>query len=129
MIAIVRGSLSVMVVPFPFVLSISIDPCRASMPRLTTSMPTPRPDTLVTSFAVEKPGARIRAKSSRSGRMASAEIMPRSTALARMASLSSPAPSSAIFSRTLAPACSADRCTVPQGGLPFARRTSGLSIP
>ena len=42
------------VVPWAGRLSSSISPRRASMPRLTTSIPTPRPEMLVTCSAVEK---------------------------------------------------------------------------
>ena len=47
------------VVPRPGVLVIAIVPRSASIWRLTTSMPTPRPETLVTCLAVENPGSKI----------------------------------------------------------------------
>ena len=51
----------------------------------TTSMPTPRPLTLVTASAVEKPGRKMSWSSSRSARCAarSGEITPRSMAFRR----------------------------------------------
>ena len=57
MIARVKGSRSVTIIPAPGVLVMSIDPRSPSMLRRTTSIPTPRPDRSVTSRAVEKPGA------------------------------------------------------------------------
>ena len=60
MMASVSGSRTVMVVPLPGTESISTVPRRASMARLTTSMPTPRPETLVTVSEVEKPGKKMR---------------------------------------------------------------------
>ena len=42
--------------PSPGRLAMSMEPRRPSMVRLPTSMPTPRPDRLVTAAAVEKPG-------------------------------------------------------------------------
>ncbi len=56
MMARVKGSLRVISVPTPSLLEISMVPRKVSMVRLTTSMPTPRPETLVTSLLVEKPG-------------------------------------------------------------------------
>jgi len=64
MMAIVNGSLIRKVEPDPTAVSISIFPRRRSMLRRTTSMPTPRPETAVTFSAVEKPGAKIRARMS-----------------------------------------------------------------
>ena len=58
MIASVSGRRMRKVVPSPIRLSSSMLPRRASMLRRTTSMPTPRPDRLVTCSAVEKPGSK-----------------------------------------------------------------------
>src|SRR6266566_2749506 len=52
----VSGSLSWKVAPWPTTDRISILPRSFSMCRRTTSMPTPRPLTLVTCAAVENPG-------------------------------------------------------------------------
>ncbi len=71
-----------------------MEPCSASTLRRTTSMPTPRPETSVTSRAVEKPGARIREKISASESRAAPSISPCSSARVRTASTSSPRPSS-----------------------------------
>ncbi len=59
MMARVSGSFTVIVDPAPRSLSISIVPRSDSIDRFTTSIPTPRPDTFVTSFAVENPGFRF----------------------------------------------------------------------
>ena len=61
MMASVSGRRTMTVVPTPS-LALDARRCRAarSMLRLTTSMPTPRPDRLVTWSAVEKPGSKIR---------------------------------------------------------------------
>ena len=50
MIASVKGSMRVMVVPAPFFVSMSIDPFRFSMDFFTTSSPTPLPETLATGY-------------------------------------------------------------------------------
>jgi hypothetical protein len=54
--ASVTGRRNTKLVPFPGSVRISIDPPRARIRVMATSMPTPRPDTLVTASAVEKPG-------------------------------------------------------------------------
>src|SRR3954465_7846862 len=55
----VSGMRSRMQVPSPACDSTSMVPPIASMLVLTTSMPTPRPETLVTAAAVENPGRKI----------------------------------------------------------------------
>ena len=94
-------------------------------------MPTPRPLTLVTSLAVEKPGSKTSCSSSRSASSAarSAVSSPRSMALARIRSTFMPAPSSATSIMTWLPSCTARRRSVPSGSLPAASRTSGGSMP
>jgi hypothetical protein len=69
-----------------------------SMFVFTTSMPTPRPEMLLTCSAVEKPGWKMTLTISRSGREAasSAVMIPFCTALRRIALASIPAPSSEI---------------------------------
>ena len=57
MIAMVRGIFSVVVIPLPGSLVMTTVPPTSSTFRLTTSMPTPRPEYSVTSVLVEKPGA------------------------------------------------------------------------
>ena len=54
------------VVPVPGLDCTSTVPPILSMLVFTTSMPTPRPETLVTLSAVEKPGRKIRLVASRS---------------------------------------------------------------
>ncbi len=68
---------------------------------LTTSIPTPRPETSVTSVLVEKPGAKIRFNASESDSLSAAlsSIRPFDTANVRNLSGSIPLPSSVIFSR------------------------------
>jgi hypothetical protein len=66
-IASVSGSEIRIVVPKPFAERMSMVPPIAVMLRLTTSMPTPRPETSVTVSAVEKPGAKISCQTSASG--------------------------------------------------------------
>jgi len=59
-IASVSGKLMVNLLPAPFEESIFNCPLNFSIPFLTTSIPTPLPETSVTSFAVENPGWSIR---------------------------------------------------------------------
>ncbi len=66
MMARVSGILILIVVPRPGWLCRSTVPPIFSMFVLTTSMPTPRPETLLTLAAVEKPGRKIRSSASRS---------------------------------------------------------------
>ena len=58
--ASVSGRLSVKVEPLPGREEIEMRPPSAWIERLTTSMPTPRPEMLETVAAVEKPGRKIR---------------------------------------------------------------------
>ena len=81
MIASVSGMRMIIAVPTPGWESIVSEPSRSSMLVLTTSMPTPRPDTSVTCWAVEKPGSRIKANSSRGDILSSSDSV-----LSRMAS-------------------------------------------
>ena len=98
---------------------------------LTTSMPTPRPDTSVTCRAVEKPGSRIKSSSSRGDiRSSSGSVLSRmASALARTAWGSMPRPSSRISMRTWPSSCAAVSVIWPDGGLPLATRSSGVSMP
>ena len=88
-IASVSGILRVKVVPRPASEAMSIVPPINSMLALTTSMPTPRPDSAVTAFAVEKPGWKMNFATCASlSRASSASVAsPRSRALARMAAI------------------------------------------
>ena len=60
MMARVRGILILRVVPLPKRLDTPTVPPIFSMFVLTTSIPTPRPETFVTLSAVEKPGSKMR---------------------------------------------------------------------
>ena len=66
MMARVSGILILTVVPSPGRLNMSTTPPIFSMLDFTTSMPTPRPEMLVTVCAVENPGRKIRFSASRS---------------------------------------------------------------
>ena len=99
------------------------------MLRRTTSMPTPRPLSLVTSLAVEKPGSKISLTIS-----ASAGWLPRSTrplSQARCNTLSRlmPRPSSPMRIRMLPDSWQADSVSRPCAALPEARRCAGVSRP
>ena len=56
MIARVRGRRTVNVVPLPSSVETDTSPPSCSMPDLTTSRPTPRPEISVICFAIEKLG-------------------------------------------------------------------------
>ena len=98
---------------------------------LTTSMPTPRPDTSETDRAVEKPGSRIRENSSRGDiRSSSDSVFSRmASALSRTAWGSMPRPSSRISMRIWPSSCAALSVIRPTAGLPFATRSAGASMP
>ena len=127
-IARVRGSTMRVVVPWPLRDMISTWPPMPWMLRLTTSMPTPRPETSLTSLAVEKPGAKISCHTS-SSLMVSETDRPLSRALASSLSRSRPAPSSITSMRMLPPWCWAESVRRPVRGLPAASRVSGSSMP
>ena len=123
--ASVSGSRTVVRVPTPATDSISIRPPRAATFFLTTSMPTPRPETSVTSAAVEKPGSKMSCHTSPSVKVSGAG-KPLSRALARIRSRCSPAPSS-LTSMTIFPPCwDARKLMVPTAGLPAAARVQAF---
>ena len=95
-----------------------------------TSIPTPRPDTLVTASAVENPG-RARTRSSWSSDSASAwgSTSPSRCARSRIRARSMPRPSSLTLIATLARSRTAVRTISPSGGLPRRRRSAGVSMP
>ena len=130
-IASVSGTRTRTVVPRPATLWMSTVPLIASMFVRTTSMPTPRPETLVTWAAVEKPGSKMNCSTRSSGSVAawSALTSPRATALARTASTAIPAPSSATSITTWPLSWKARSRSRPARGLPAAARTSGGSMP
>ena len=102
MIASVSGMRILMVVPQPTVLVRSTLPPMRSIEVRTTSIPTPRPETLVTCSAVEKPGRKIRSRTSRGSIRASCSRVttPRRTATSPMCRGSMPLPSSVISTTT-----------------------------
>src|SRR6266481_403411 len=53
------GTMTVNVVPVPSADRTTIEPLSARIARRTTSMPTPRPDTVLTRLAVLNPGRKI----------------------------------------------------------------------
>ncbi len=94
----VSGILITKVVPRPSTERTSMVPPMISMLLRTTSMPTPRPDTLVILAAVEKPAWKMNLWIWASFIFSSSASVARpfSSALARMRATSSPRPSSAI---------------------------------
>lgn len=92
MIAIVSGRRTVTLQPSPGLLVKRTVPLRDSMLLLTTSIPTPRPETSLTFCAVESPGAKMSACSSSSVGTADSASRPMETALRRTRSVSSPRP-------------------------------------
>ena len=99
------------VVPAPSLDSMAIVPRSASMPRRTTSIPTPRPERSVTSFVVVKPGSKMTLSS------------------APMAARSSPAPSSETRMMIVPASCLAARVMWPTGDFPLATRSLDGSMP
>jgi hypothetical protein len=96
--ASVSGILMRKLEPSPGTDFTSMVPPIWSMLVRTTSMPTPRPDTLVTFAAVEKPGAKMNLWICASDIFSSSisEAMPFASALALIASVFNPRPSSAM---------------------------------
>ncbi|EKD83147.1 MAG: hypothetical protein ACD_39C00859G0001 [uncultured bacterium] len=92
----VRGSLIRKEEPLPSSEMISTLPPRLSMLALTTSMPTPRPESSETCSAVDRPGRKTRFCFSLADkpRAFSTDSMPRSMAFAQTFSPSMPRPSS-----------------------------------
>ena len=124
-IASVSGSEIRIVVPKPSAERMSTVPPSAVMLRLTTSMPTPRPETSVTMSAVEKPGAKISCQTS-----ASRHVVGHRQAVLRApwpgcCSRFRPPPSSRTSITMLPPWWAADRNSVPGSDLPAATRAAG----
>ncbi|OIQ66925.1 hypothetical protein GALL_515030 [mine drainage metagenome] len=96
--ASVSGIFTVKVVPWPTVLFRSMVPPIFSMLVLTTSMPTPRPDTAEIVAAVEKPARKINLRIWPSVMPASSVSVARpfDSTLARIRSTARPRPSSEI---------------------------------
>ena len=130
-IARVSGILSVKLTPTPGTERTSMVPPIWSILVRTTSMPTPRPEMLVTAAAVEKPGAKMNFWICASLSLSSSASVasPCASALALMRSVLRPRPSSATWMTMKPPSCQADRRMRPRSGLPAARRSSGVSSP
>ena len=94
-------------------------------------MPTPRPERLVTTWLVEKPGRKINSSNCISlSFLASSKLTNfLSTAFWRTASNLIPPPSSAISITTMPFSWIARSKTLPFSGLPLAKRSAGSSIP
>ena len=95
----------------------------------TTSIPTPRPASSVTTCAVVKPGLKIRSVSSASETLWSCVSKPVASALLRIRCRSSPPPSSENCSTTSLPSWRISTRNSPVSFLPAARRCSRDSIP
>ena len=129
-IASVTGSRSVNAVPFPGSVWISIDPPRARIRVIATSMPTPRPDTSVTSSAVVNPGrASTRSSWSSDSVSTCGPTTPSRFALSRMAARSIPRPSSVIVMATLERSRTAASTIWPSGFFFLRLRSAGGSMP
>ena len=117
----VRGIFKVISVPTSFSLLIDTFPRSFSMLLLTTSIPTPLPDTSVTFSAVENPGAKIRGQISSSliASTDSRSTIPELTAFAAIFSLFNPAPSSIMLIQISLPSYFAPRVIVPTSRFPF----------
>ena len=94
----VNGALSVIVSPVPGRFARTTFPPKRSTLARTTSMPTPRPETLVTSFAVESPGSNISAVASATSSEAAraGSMILAATAFSIKRDVSTPRPSSEI---------------------------------
>ena len=90
-------------VPCPSLVSTSTSPLISIIFLLTTSIPTPLPDTPVTFSAVENPGRNNNSIISFFDKLTSAETNPLLIALFLTLSRSTPAPSSVILIITFAP--------------------------
>ena len=131
MIARVRGTRRENVLPCPGSESISSVPPNSSRLLFTTSMPTPRPDSSVTSVAVENPGSVISPRISLSPRRASSAAVriPFCKALRLSHSGSIPRPSSPTSMQIWPPTWRAFTLMRPAGGLPARVRWAGGSMP
>jgi len=129
MMARVSGSTSRNVEPCPCTDETLTRPRMPSMLRLTTSMPTPRPEISVTRAAVEKPGRKISAWTSWSFSSWFSATSPFSRALTRIRSRFRPRPSSVSSTMIEPPSWYAERRSVERAGLPALRRSSVVSTP
>ena len=117
--------------PLPSTDLSSIVPPIFSMFERTTSMPTPRPDTLVTFSAVDRPALKMSCWICCSDMLATSASVarPLAIAFARILSTDRPRPSSLISMMMWPPSWKAFSRTVPNSGLPAAARSCGFSIP
>ena len=127
MMASVSGRRRVISVPWPGWVAMSIVPRRPSIVRLTTSMPTPRPDSAVTSLRGREAGLEDQLIQLGVGqRWRPAAIRPFSSALARMRLASRPRPSSLTLISTSAPAWRADQADAARRRLAGRDAASGI---
>ncbi len=97
---------------------------------ITTSTPTPRPDTPLITAAVLKPEReRIRSSWSSASDSAAASTSPSAFAFARIFARSMPRPSSATRIATLFRSREADSRRRPSAGFPAFTRSRGGSMP
>ena len=129
--ASVSGILMVNVVPRPRIDLTSMVPPIWSILARTTSMPTPRPETLVILSTVEKPAVKMKFCTCASVILSTSasEATPTAMALALMRSRSRPRPSSETSMMMWPPSWQADRRMVPRSGFPAASRCAGVSRP
>ena len=129
MMASVSGRRMRNTLPEPYSESTSTRPRTRSTFVFTTSMPTPRPEMSVTLVAVEKPGAKMIWYACASVSWSFGPMRPFSRARLMSFSAFRPRPSSRISTRIWPPSWRAQSLTVPDSGLPNARRSSGISMP
>ena len=129
--ASIAGSCRRKVEPWPAWVSICKEPRSVSNCCLTTFIPTPRPETVVTCSLSENPGWQMSSSTwdALISAIASAVTRPRSTAAAAIRSGSIPRPSSLTSMITIPRSRRADSRSVPDGDLPAASRSAGLSNP
>ena len=127
----VSGILIRIVVPAPGTLSMSTWPPNLSTLVFTTSIPTPRPEILVTVFAVEKPGRKMSLILSLSSIFlaSSGFRIPCDAAFSTIAPVFIPRPSSEMVMFTCPPSWEARTWIFPFAGFPAAIRSADVSIP
>ena len=125
------GKLILNLVPTPSSVWTSIRPLTLAISVFTTSMPTPRPESSLTSRRVVKPGRKMRliASESESSLAAAGLRNPPADGLRARSSGSIPRPSSSTSRMIEFPSWRARRMVVPVGSLPRRIRSSRGSIP
>ena len=131
MIASVIGRVIVIFVPMPTSLVMSTTPPSLAMFVCTMSMPTPRPERLVASSRVVKPGWKTSVSTSLVliSRASASVTSPRLSAAAMMTAGSIPLPSSSTSMTTWLPFWNAFSAIVPTGGFWTRIRSSRSSMP